>query len=66
MNFRESGKMPIDTPTFVWTDSDCKIIPDYLKLTEDICDIHCKLKAAGFSHEESFWIIKSMIERMPR
>lgn len=61
-------KVPTDlsenTPIVI-PNVNAKITPDYLKLIDDICDMNCKLKAAGFSHEESFWIIKSMVERMP-
>ena len=49
---------PMAVPVYI----DGQIIPDIASMTDVICDARRKLIDNGFNKEETFWIIKTLLE----
>lgn len=42
--------------------SDWRLVPDLAKITDEICQMRNKLINNGFNKEETFWVIKKVLE----
>lgn len=54
--------MPEEKVTILNVSSDGKIMPDIITMTDAICDARRKLIDNGFNKEETFWVIKTILE----
>ena len=61
---KKGAPMPEEKPVMLPVYLDGKITPDLAKMTDEICNARRKLIDNGFNKEETFWIIKTILERV--
>lgn len=59
---KKGEPMPEEKPVMMPVYIDGKIVPDLATMTDEICKARRKLIDNGFNKEETFWVIKALIE----
>lgn len=59
---KKGEPMPEEKPVMMPVYVDGKIVPDLTAMTDIICNARRKLIDNGFNKEETFWVIKTLLE----
>lgn len=59
---KKGEPMPEEKPVMMPVYIDGKIVPDLATMTDEICKARRKLIDNGFNKEETFWVIKTLLE----
>lgn len=59
---KKGESMPEEKPVMMPVYVDGKIVPDLTAMTDIICNARRKLIDNGFNKEETFWVIKTLLE----